>query len=1005
MTTFRVLGPIEVWAGDRRVALGGPRQVTLLAFLLLNANRAVAGDTITDAVWGPSRSKANRLPMAVVRLRHALEPLSASADQMIRTVRGGYMIAVAPGALDADRFESCLTQAGEALEGHDPERAATLSADGLDLWRGPAFAEVAFADFALPEIRRLDELRLAAQETRAEAELQLGRHAQVITELTGALASEPGRERLAGQLMLALYRCQQQTAALEVYQRTRAHLSEQLGLEPGPALTALQQQILEHDPALAAVARESPAPATALGAGGPTTDPPRPPAQGMQRVPAPPTPMVGREDDNREVCALLRREDVRLVTLVGPGGVGKTRLALAVAHAMEGPYPGAVCWSELAGVGQAADVAETLVRALGVSRQAGETAGDALRRFLSLRRLLLVIDNFEHLLDAAGVVADLLAACPDLTVLVTSREALNLSAEHRVVVEPLALPEAPEQATVAELEATAATGLFLAAARRHDAAFAPRPRQAPAVARLCARLDGLPLALELAAARVELLGIEELASELELALSSTRRPARDVPDRHQTLDATIDWSHALLDDIQQAAFAAFAVFAGGSTLAAAEEVTGAPRDVLHALIAKSVIRRRRQADGSTRLVMLETVRQYAATRLEERGDREAIRRRHFDVHERLAASAVGRFSTHEEAIALVVLDTEVDNLRTALRWAIRAEPARAVRLAGSLGRYWMIRADTAGLGYLDAVLAAAGNRADAADRARVVLCRVYLRAARHELQSARADTERAVALFEEAGDEAGLSFAYWSLAYLAGAFGEGADTVRRLGEHALRHAERAGDDHLIAMATSKLSEVSPPGERERLLNTAHELLTGIDDVREIARVYINAAYTSLLDDRPVESMAYSEIARAAAERLADVAQTMFVMGNIGVAHLFLGEVAPAAAAFRRQLELCLGQAFEFGADEGLAGLAAVAAAEGRYDRTATLLGASEALGFPLPVDQPVYDRLDRDYFAPARTAYGVGRWDRARQTGAALSYEAAIRAALESPGHQGVAGG
>ncbi len=173
------------------------------------------------------------------------------------------------------------------------------------------------------------------------------------------------------------------------------------------------------------------------------------------------------------------------------------------------------------------------------------------------------------------------------------------------------------------------------------------------------------------------------------------------------------------------------------------------------------------------------------------------------------------------------------------------------------------------------------------------------------------------------------------------------------------------------------------------------MLTRIGDDREIARVYINAAYTALLDDRPAESMAYSHIARAAAERMGDVVQTMLAMGNIGVAHLFRGEVGQAGAAFRRQLGLCLGQAFEFGADEGLAGLAAVAAAEGHLKRAATLLGASATLGYPLPIDQPVSDRLNRDYLAPARTAYGEARWHQAQQTGAALSYEAAIRTALE----------
>jgi hypothetical protein len=343
----------------------------------------------------------------------------------------------------------------------------------------------------------------------------------------------------------------------------------------------------------------------------------------------------------------------------------------------------------------------------------------------------------------------------------------------------------------------------------------------------------------------------------------------------------------------------------------------------------------------------------------------------------------------------MVLDTEVDNLGAALRWAVRREPASALRLAAHLGGYWVIRADEAGLGYLDAALAAAGNGGDVTDRGRARLFRAHLRGARHEHVMAREDAQSAVALFEEVGDEAGLALAYLGLAFFVGSLGEGADAVRTLGEIALEHAERAGDDRLIALALASVANAIPRGERERNLDRAHELLARIGDDREVAHIYINAAYTSLLDARPAESMAYSEIARAAAERLGDVAQTMFVMGNVGVAHLFLGDPGAAEAAFRRQLELCVGAAFEFGADEGLAGLAVVAAAEGRLERAATLLGASAALGYPLPGDQAVYDRVDRDYLAPARAAYGSARWHQVQQTGAALSYEAAIRAALE----------
>ncbi len=238
----------------------------------------------------------------------------------------------------------------------------------------------------------------------------------------------------------------------------------------------------------------------------------------------------------------------------------------------------------------------------------------------------------------------------------------------------------------------------------------------------------------------------------------------------------------------------------------------------------------------------------------------------------------------------------MDNLSAALRWATGHEPAHALRLAAHLGGYWIIRADTGGLGYLDAALAAAGTAADAADRGRALLFRAHMRGARQRFEMAREDTRTAVALFEEIGDEAGLSSAHWSLAYLEASLGEGADVVRRLAEVAFQHAERSGDEHLIAMALARLAAGVPHGEGERLLERAHALLSLGGNDREIARVYTNAAYTSLLEDRAAESWAYSQIARATAERVGAVAQTMFAMGNIGVAHLFLGEVAPASCS-------------------------------------------------------------------------------------------------------------
>jgi len=250
-TRFRILGPIEAWADEHRLSLGGPRQRTLLAFLLLNPNRGLTSDVLVDAVWGSRRSEShNRLAMAVARLRKALEPLNGSGGTPLQTVSCGYLLMVGPRELDSAQFSERLENGLRALNTGDPARAAASIDDALRLWRGTPLAEVCFEDFAQPELRRLEEMRLVALETRVEAELQLGHHAQLVGELEATLAQEPTRERVACQLMLALYRSGRQTDALDVYQRTRVHLATAFGLQPGPALAGLQSRILHHSSGL-----------------------------------------------------------------------------------------------------------------------------------------------------------------------------------------------------------------------------------------------------------------------------------------------------------------------------------------------------------------------------------------------------------------------------------------------------------------------------------------------------------------------------------------------------------------------------------------------------------------------------------------------------------------------------------------------------------------------------------------------------------------------------------
>jgi DNA-binding SARP family transcriptional activator/tetratricopeptide (TPR) repeat protein len=339
VTCFRVLGPVEAWTDERRLVLGGPRQVTLLAFLLLNANRAVSADEVIDAVWGAKREgAAKRLQMGVSRLRRALAPLNGADGPRLRTVTGGYLLSVAPGELDAEVFAARVREGRRSLEADDPNDASGKLREALGLWRGPPLAEVAFEGFAQAEIRRLEELRVVALETRIEADLRQGRHEQLIGELEALLAEEPTRERLAGQLMLALYRSVRQADALEVYQRMRTHLAHELGLEPGPALQALQAQILEHAPAL-------------LGDTPPRQDAPlitQPTDRSRQPTgplagPIPLTPrlrpfgpaeFVGRHREKEQLAQALAGAaggDRSVIVVTGEAGIGKTRLVSEMA--------------------------------------------------------------------------------------------------------------------------------------------------------------------------------------------------------------------------------------------------------------------------------------------------------------------------------------------------------------------------------------------------------------------------------------------------------------------------------------------------------------------------------------------------------------------------------------------------------------------------------------------------------------------------------------------------
>jgi predicted ATPase/DNA-binding SARP family transcriptional activator len=649
----RLLGPVRAVRLGREIALGGPKKRAVLALLLLEPGRVVPAGRLMEELWRGSSppGAAVTLRSYVSRLRTVLGP-----DAVLEGSGGGYVITVQADDVDAGRFERLVVAGQAALDAGEAAAAAGQFAEALRLWHGRALADVCEVEALALESARLEELRLAAVEGRIEADIALGRHARAIGELERLVAEFPVRERLWRLLVLALYRDERQADALAAYRRARAMLAAELGLEPGEELRRLEQAVLRQEVPAA-----------------------RPPSR--HNLPAPLTSFLGRETDLATLARLLG--EARLVTLTGPGGAGKTRLAVEIGTRAVDLFPGGVWLADLTGIAGPELVAARVMEALGVRQDGDVPVMEALRFRLRSAELLLVLDNCEHLLDACAKLAGgLLRSSPGLRVLATSREPLGLPGEVTYQVRPLAVP--PEDPDAEPGTATApAVRLFL---DRASAARGGSLAEAGLVAvagRICRKLDGLPLAIELAAARMGSLSAAEIEANLSdrFRFLAYRRPAADP--RHQALRAAMDWSYELLSPEERGALQQLSVFAGSAGLAQAAEVcTGgdvaAALDVIDRLAAKSLVTAETDPDG-TRYQLLETVRQYAADRLAEAGGTWAARQRHALAYLHLAHRERGQLA----------LARDHDNFRAALEWSLAQGGDAGPRLAHALGAFWL----------------------------------------------------------------------------------------------------------------------------------------------------------------------------------------------------------------------------------------------------------------------------------------------------------------------------
>jgi predicted ATPase/DNA-binding SARP family transcriptional activator len=674
---FGVLGPLAVWTEDGGLVEVREAKVRgLLADLLLSLGRPVPAGQLIDDLWGADlpAHPAGALQLKVSRLRRALETAEPGGGALVAFRSSGYQLRAGRDALDERRFAALVERAAAA---GDPRDRAGLLADALGLWRGPPLADFADALFAQPAIARLEEQRLAAVEEQAEARLALGEHSLLAGELSELVARHPLRERLRAAHMLALYRTGRQAEALHSYSELRGRLADELGLDPGPGVTALHQAILQQAPSLHGVQA-----------------PPTLSARPRTNIPAMLTDLVGRTAAVAEAGALLKEN--RLVTLTGPGGVGKTRLAVETATHAPGAFPDGVWLVELAGPAPAPAHTPTdmVMTILGIREDSSMSPSDLLADALRSSRMLLIFDNCEHLIDeVAKLAAQMLKSAPGLHILVTSREPLMIAGEVVCAVPPLELPDQAAGHEPAALAQFSAVQLFVLRARASAPGFRLDEDNAQAVAALCRRLDGIPLALELAATRVRTLGIHELLARLDDRFGLLATGHRDAPPRQQTLWAVIDWSWELLTEPERIVLRRLAVAAGGCGLPAVEAICAADGldvlSLLSRLVDRSLVMVADGPDGP-RYRLLESVAAYSLQRLRQSGEYAQVRLRHRQFYGDLAVRAASHLRGCDQPSWLRRLDAETTNLRNALDSATHdGDAPAALRTVNALVWYWL----------------------------------------------------------------------------------------------------------------------------------------------------------------------------------------------------------------------------------------------------------------------------------------------------------------------------
>ncbi len=897
MLRIGLLGATELSDEGTVLPVPPPMPRALLALLALRPGSPVTVDAIMDALWGdaPPDTARNAIQVYVSALRRAL------GRDAIRSGPAGYLLDRAI-RVDAVEFEAAIREQRRAPAGPDVAVAAWRSA--LALWRGEPLADVT-APFVDTQRARLVELRLAVVDAWVEAQFRADRHGETVLDLQGLVAQYPLREQLWARLITALGRAGRQADALDAYQRIRTLLREELGADPGEALRLAYRDVLQP-------ARQAP------------------PLTPLAHVPAPRTALIGRDRDVARVRALLATPGIRLVTVVGPAGVGKTRLVLEVIRAeteAAQSRPGETAWVPLAGLTDAAMLLPALARGLGVRERPGQDVAAAVTAALRPRTLLLVLDNIEQLLPgAASGLAAMLDDCPRLTVLVTSRVATRITGEHRLLLDPL-----PVGAGSGFGVENAATALLVERAHAIRPGWATRPEALACADGLAADLDGLPLALELAAARATLLGPCALRERLRGRLTSLEARMVDIAPRHRSLEAALTWSYDLLPAPARRVFAQLAVFRGTITLDAAIAVTELDEetalDRLTVLTDASLLQLTDQ--DSPTFGMLETIRAFAEHQLAASDDVAAVCNRHAQFFAGLARSAEPHLWGADQQRWLDVIEHNHDNLRAALRhFMIAGRSEAGLDLAASLAAFWEARGNAwEALAFLRDTL----NRLPSADpalRAKAMFFASRLAAQQCERAEEWVLLESSLALYRQVGDVHGETFVLSHMGVASARQGRAA-LAAEVGSRSVALAQSDGDRWHIAMALNNhgyarvmLGEVG--AQTQALLTESLRLRRELREKRGVAVTLGSLAELHLLRHDYDEAGAQLDEMRTLAVELAHAELICVALNLSATRHVALDAAPLAKSQLQESLRLSYPRGYWELVGEVLLQMAAVA---------------------------------------------------------------------------------